>query len=192
VRNTYSPEQLDEFYSKQFGISRTEMNTSFLGGLEIQRTLEAGCNVGNQLRSLQSINIENLYGIELQQYAVEMSKEVSKGINIIQGSLFDIPFKDEYFDLVFTSGVLIHISPNDINKAIDEIYRTSKRYIWGFEYFNEQYEEVQYRGNTDKLWKTDFMKLFTDRYPSLRVVKVAQYKYLENQNVDQMYLLEKV
>lgn len=190
-RNTYSYEELDQFYTAQFGVSRREMNHEFLSGLEISSTLEAGCNVGNQLRCLQSMGFENLYGIELQEYAVEKSKQLSNGINIIQGSLFDIPFKDNYFDIVFTSGVLIHISPKDIHKAIDEMYRTSKRYIWGFEYYAEGYQEVQYRGNEDKLWKTNFMQLFLERYPDLHVVKEKKYKYVQNENVDQMYLLEK-
>lgn len=190
-RNTYSFEELDNFYRDQFGITRTEMNKEFLNGLGVNSILEAGCNVGNQLRCLQGLGFESLYGIELQNYAVEKSKELSKGINIVQGSLFDIPFKDNFFDMVFTSGVLIHISPEDINKAIDEIYRTSKKYIWGFEYFAEGYHEVNYRGNADKLWKTNFMQLFLSRYPDLKVVKERQYKYLQNENTDQMYLLEK-
>ncbi|MEX1028734.1 MAG: pseudaminic acid biosynthesis-associated methylase [Paenibacillaceae bacterium] len=191
-RNTYTPEQLNEFYMNQFGVSRAEMNNTFLGSLSIDQILEAGCNVGNQLRSLQTMDFGRLYGIELQDYAVEKSKQVTEGINVIQGSIFDIPFKDNYFDLVFTSGVLIHIAPDDITKAIDEIYRTSKRYIWGFEYYSNEYEVVDYRGNADRLWKTNFMKLFLDRYPSLKVVKEAKYKYLSNNNEDQMYLLEKV
>ena len=43
-----------------------------------------------------------------KQYAVEKGKENTKGINIIQGSAFDLPYKDNYFDLVCTNGVLIH------------------------------------------------------------------------------------
>ncbi|WP_281883041.1 pseudaminic acid biosynthesis-associated methylase [Paenibacillus sp. YYML68] len=191
-RNTYSYEELDGFYKAQFGVTRTEMNQEFLGGLSLATTLEAGCNVGNQLRCLQAMGFNGLYGIELQQYAVEKSKQLSRGINIIQGSLFDIPFKDSYFDMVFTSGVLIHISPDDIYKAIDEMYRVSNRYIWGFEYYAEAgYQEVQYRGNEDKLWKTNFMQLFLDRYPNLQVVKEKIYKYVQSDLVDQMYLLEK-
>jgi len=55
--------------------------------------------------------INNLYGIELQQYAIEKAKALTKRINIIHGVADDIPFKDGYFDMVFTSGVLIHIHP---------------------------------------------------------------------------------
>jgi hypothetical protein len=86
---------------------------------------------------------------------------------------------------------LIHISPNNINNALDEINRVSNRYIWGFEYYNEYYEEISYHENPDKMWKADFKQLYLDRFPSLKVVKEKCYKYTNSNNVDQMYLLEK-
>jgi len=45
---------------------------------------------------------------------VERSKQNLKNIDILQGSAFDVPFKDGFFDLVFTSGVLIHLASGDI------------------------------------------------------------------------------
>jgi pseudaminic acid biosynthesis-associated methylase len=191
-RNKMDVAEMDEWYSNVYGVSRTEMNERFLSGMGVKRILEVGCNVGNQLRCLQSMDYPNIYGIELQSYAVERAKELTKGMNIIQGSAFDIPFKDGYFDLVFTSGVLIHISPKDIEMAMDEMYRVSSRYIWGFEYYSENYQEIDYRGNKEKMWKTNFKQHFLDRFPNLKLVKEEKYKYLENENVDQMYLLEKV
>ncbi|SFL89227.1 pseudaminic acid biosynthesis-associated methylase [Paenibacillus sp. 1_12] len=191
-RNIYSTNDLDKDYKETYGYSRTEMNKNFLLNLPIYNVLEVGCNVGNILRSVQSIDLENLYGIELQPYAVEKSKELCRNINIIQGSGFDIPFKDYYFDLVYTSGVLIHIAPEDLNKIFDEMYRVSKRYIWGFEYYSESYSEIQYRGESGKMWKADFAKLFLERYPSLKLVRETKYPYLVEGNIDQMYLLEKV
>ena len=138
---------------------------------------------------------KKLYGIELNRYAVEKSKERTKGkgIDIIQGSAFDIPFKDAYFDLVFTSGVLIHISPQDINDVLDEIYRCSKKYIWGSEYFTENYIEINYRRHNELLWKTNFAKLYLDRFPDLKRVKEKRYPYLEDKKlVNQAFLLKKI
>ncbi len=191
-RNLYNtPQLLDEFYGKLFGVARSAMNQEFLGDLQINNILEAGCNTGNQLNLLQHQGFKNLYGIDIQPYAVAKAKEFTKGINIIEGSLFDIPFKDNYFDLVFTAGVLIHISPDDIVKAMREIYRTSKKYIWGYEYFKEEYEPIEYRGNTDRLWKGNFRKMYQELFPDLVLVKEKFYPYLEGGNVDTMYLLEK-
>jgi pseudaminic acid biosynthesis-associated methylase len=191
-RNTHSMTELDSIYKEQYGYTRSEMNKAFIKELGVERTLEVGCNVGNILLNLQSIGLESLYGIELQHYAVERSKIRCQGINIIQGSAFDIPFKNSYFDLVFTSGVLIHLSPEDIKVAMDEMHRVSNKYIWGFEYYADQYTEIEYQGNENRMWKTNFAQLFLDRYDNLRLVKDKKYPYLKNGNIDHMYLLEKI
>ncbi|GAE87794.1 hypothetical protein [Acetivibrio straminisolvens] len=93
--------------------------------------------------------------------------------------------------MVFTSGVLIHISPDNINRVLDEIYRCTKEYIWGLEYYADEYTEINYRGNDNLLWKTNFSKLYLDRFPELELVKEEKFKYLNNDNVDVMFLLRK-
>lgn len=191
-RNLYStPELLDNFYKGFLGVTRSGMNKEFLDSIEINNMLEVGCNIGNQLNMLQSQGYKNLYGIDIQSNAVEKAKQLTKGINIVEGSIFDIPFKDNYFDVVYTAGVLIHISPNDIEKAMREIYRTSKKYIWGYEYFSEDYKAIDYRGNNDRLWKGNFSKMFMELYPDLALIKEKKYPYVEGDNEDVMYLLKK-
>lgn len=191
-RNVFCPDELDVLYKKHYGMSRSELNKAFVGAFERSiKILEVGCNICNQLLSLQAMGFEHLFGIEISSYAVEKAKTNTQNINILQGSAFDIPFKDDYFDMVFTSGVLIHISPSDIHKALDEIYRCSKKYIWGFEYYADEYTEVTYRGNKDLLWKTDFAKLYLDSFDDLELVKEKKIKYLENENVDTMFLIKK-
>lgn len=191
-RNPLSINDVERLYLKEYGITRAELNRTFLG--EIDRSLkilEVGSNVGMQLACLQEMGFKSLYGIELQDYAVEQSKQTTKNINIIQGSAFDIPFKDDYFDLVFTSGVLIHISPSDIGKALGEIHRCARGYIWGFEYFAKEYTEIPYRGQKNLLWKTNFTKLYLDQFKDLELVKERHVKYLKSDNVDIMFLLRK-
>lgn len=191
-RNALTLEEMERLYQKNYGVTRTEMNLEFIGDLRRSiRILEVGSNIGNQLLCLQNMGFQTLYGIELQEYAVEISKSRTKHINIIQGSAFDIPFKDNFFDLVFTSGLLIHIAPSDIEQVLREIHRCTKKYIWGSEYFADSYTQVEYRGHTELLWKTNFVKLYLDTFPDLRIVKEKRYKYLDNDNVDSMFLLEK-
>ena len=191
-RNALTLEEMERLYQKNYGVTRTEMNLEFIGDLRRSiRILEVGSNIGNQLLYLQNMGFQTLYGIELQEYAVEISKSRTKHINIIQGSAFDIPFKDNFFDLVFTSGLLIHIAPSDIEQVLREIHRCTKKYIWGFEYFADSYTQVEYRGHTELLWKTNFVKLYLDTFPDLRIVKEKRFKYLDNDNLDSMFLLEK-
>ena len=191
-RNTFDPKGLDKLYNLNFGISRSKLNKNFLGNLKINNILEVGCNIGNQLGLLQSQGFKNLYGIEIYPEAVELAKTHTKGINIIQGSAFDIPFKDNYFDLVFTAGVLIHINPKDLKKAMDGIYRTSNKYIWGYEYYHPQHVAIDYQGNKNRLWKGDFCQMYLDIFPDLKIVKITKLKYLNSDNYDEMFLLKKI
>ncbi len=191
-RNALSLEEMDALYERNYGQTRTELNERFLEGVDRSiRILEVGSNVGNQFLCLQKMGFGNLYGIELQSYAVELSKARTRHINIIEGSAFDIPYKDGYFDLVFTSGVLIHISPSDIALAMREIYRCTREYIWGFEYYADKYTEITYRGHRNLLWKADFARLYLDQFGDLELVKEERLQYLDNDNIDTMFLLRK-
>jgi len=191
-RNAMSLQRMDVMYKELYGVTRKEMNCMFLDNFDKQiRILEVGSNIGLQLRLLQQTGFKNLHGIELQPYAVELSRHSTKNINLIQGSAFDIPFKDGFFDFVFTSTLLIHISPNDIGLVLSEIYRCTKKYIWCFEYYADTYTEVEYRGHKDLLWKTDFAKLFLNQFHDLRLVQEKHFKYLGNDNVDTMFMLKK-
>jgi pseudaminic acid biosynthesis-associated methylase len=191
-RNSLSLQEMEELYKRRYGIARTGMNSRFIDNFARNiRILEVGSNIGNQLLCLQKAGFKNLYGIELQSYAVELSKSRTKGINIIQGSAFDIPFKDEFFDLVFTSGTLIHIAPKDINMVLNEICRCTRHYLWCFEYYSDEYTRIEYRSHADLLWKTDFSKLFLEHSSKLRLIKEQHFKYPDNYNIDTMFLLEK-
>jgi hypothetical protein len=44
-RNTFTPDEVDDLYLEDFGVSRTQLNREFLDNLELNRILEVGCNV---------------------------------------------------------------------------------------------------------------------------------------------------
>lgn len=191
-RHVFTLEQMNKRYKHRYGVTGTELSEEFLGSFDRSiKILEVGSNVGNKLLLLQKMGFKNLYGIEINSYAVQRSKAGTDGINIICGSAFDIPFKDGFFDLVFTFGVLIHIAPSDIQKALSEIYRCTNDYIWGFEYYSDAYTEVTYREHEELLWKTDFAKLYLDSFDDLELIKEKRVKYLKDENIDTMFLVRK-
>lgn len=149
-RNTLEMAELDALWSRNYGVSRSAINQMFLEGIPRSATfLEVGCNVGNQLVLLQAQGYTQLTGIELQSYALARARSRLKGIALEQGSALALPFEDQAFDVVFTSGVLIHIAPDDLPQAMREIHRCARHYIWGAEYFSPELTAVNYRGNDD-------------------------------------------
>ena len=192
-RNSLSPTQVDDLWRKNYGLSRTEVNQRFLAGIpKDARILEVGCNLANQLLLLQELGYTSLYGIEVQAYALEQAKARSQGLNLVQASAFDIPYDDGYFDLVFTSGVLIHNAPDDLPVALSEIHRCSREFIFGTAYFSSSVKEVKYRDQQGLLWKMDYAKEYLSRFDDLQLVNEGHLAYRENANLDTVFLLRKI
>jgi pseudaminic acid biosynthesis-associated methylase len=183
---------LDELYLRNYGVTRVEINDRFLKDVPRDaRILEVGCNIGTQLLCLQQMGFSNLHGIEIQSYALDRAKERLPGAVLTQASALEIPYPDQSFDLVFTSGVLIHVAPTDLPIALAEIHRCARTWIWGFEYYAPQTTEVVYRGHDSLLWKTDFAQAYQQQFDDLELVREERFRYLDNENVDTAFLLRR-
>ena len=138
--------------------------------------LEVGCSIGRNLVALRNV-IPEIYGIDPNTQAVELASEMlaGSGVKVQEGNAFDLPFEDHSIDLVFTSGVLIHVAPRDLARATDEIMRVSRHYIACIEYFSHHPEQVPYHGMDGFLFKRDFGRFYLERYPNL---KVRDYGFL--------------
>jgi len=189
-RNSLTPDALDALYRRNYGIGRKELNQRFLADMPRDaRILEVGCNEGNQLCALREMGFQNLYGVEIQDYALRKARARVENAQLALATAFEIPYPDSFFDLVFTSGVLIHIAPADLPKALREIHRCAGGFIWGLEYYSPQPMEVPYRGHEKLLWKMDYAGLYLNLFDDLAAVRVEQLPYLEGMNVDSMFLL---
>jgi ubiquinone/menaquinone biosynthesis C-methylase UbiE len=68
----------------------------------------------------------NAKGIDNEPIAVKLAQE--KGVDVILGSAYDIPYKDEEFDAVFMGDVLEHLEfPR---QALQETRRVLKKYLY--------------------------------------------------------------
>jgi len=161
-----------------------------LGGLDIRRLLEVGCNRGHNLSALTDVLGPEcrVVGVEPNSHAVELARAATPELVIIEGSVFEMPFGNRDFDLVMTAGVLIHIALADLAAALTELYRVSGRYILSIEYFAEREQNVLYRGCDNLLWKRNFLKHWQEQYPDLVLVRSG---YEESWDRTHWWLLEK-
>ncbi len=129
--------------------------------------LEFGANIGVNLDSIKEINNEvNCTGIEINQKAFS---ELENKHNAFNCSALDFE-KNVKFDFVFTFVFLIHINPNELNNIYKKIFDYSKKYILIAEYFNPQPVVIDYRNQSEALFKRDFAGDLLDLYPSLKLI----------------------
>jgi SAM-dependent methyltransferase len=117
-RNTITPEQLNALWMKNYGVSRSAVNRDFLGALPKDiHILEVGCNIGNQLLLLQELGFSNLFGLEIQDYALELARRQARGIQFSQGSAFNLPFEETLIWSSPLASLIPHCSSRSADRA---------------------------------------------------------------------------
>ncbi len=130
-----------------------------------------GCNLGANLRWIaQRVPPSEVYGIDVNQKALDQLRAVVS-VNAVHATARELPFRDGWFDLVFTMGVLIHQPPETLPLVMSEIVRTSRRWVLCGEYFSAEPTEVAYRGQTGALFKRDYGELYQRLFPALTLRK---------------------
>lgn len=131
--------------------------------------LEVGANVGANLAAIESLGDFTLFATEPNKQAFQQL--ISKGICATDNVADNLEsYTDGMVDLVFTSGVLIHIPPEKLKASLSEIHRVAKRYIIAAEYFAPSEEMIPYRGHDNALWRRDYGSLYLDQFPDLRCI----------------------
>ncbi len=135
--------------------------------------LEFGCNIGNNLHALSTLFPDaELSGVEINSSAVKQVRETLPKATIYEESILNFAYNDKavQYDLTFSSGVLIHIAPENLSQVYESLYNYSSRLILINEYYNPTPIEVPYRGHKGKLFKRDFCGELLDRFSNLRIL----------------------
>ena len=85
------------------------------------KILDVGCALGGLLAFLKEKGHKELYGIDV----IEEYVRLSNNKNIKVGNVYDIPFEDNYFDLIVLDHVLEHLV--DLKTVIKELKRVLSR-----------------------------------------------------------------
>ena len=191
IERNKSLEEVNHIYKESTGITVEQIYAKFFSVIDKKSTiLELGCNIGLNLNILQKLGFTELYGVEINKKAYEIARKNNPKINFINSSIEDYQ-SQEKFDLVFTSGVLIHIHPSILPVIINKIINLTRKYIFGFEYYADTLTEVKYRDHLNLLWKQNFPKLFTNSSQLIKSVKEEKFFYKNSDLCGITYLLQK-
>jgi pseudaminic acid biosynthesis-associated methylase len=159
-----------------------------------ESVFEAGCGCGDNLRAIDMVYERaratiKLTGCDPNEAARLAAADAG---TILPGDLRQLPMDDASADLVFTSGVLIHIPPSDFPRAMAEIHRVSKRWILSIEYFNPTVQEVEYHGEKGLMWRRDYGEEWLAKFPDLKMIGYG-FGWKRHSGLDNVtwFLLEK-
>jgi pseudaminic acid biosynthesis-associated methylase len=157
-------------FDVQGGISAWKIMLSKTNLNGINSILEFGCNIGRNLEVLEQLIPNSKKSI------VEISPEafdiVTNRFDLFEAqntSILESNLDSNSQNLVFTSGVLIHVEPNDLLKTMAKMFDVSNRYILICEMFSRTPKTVHYRESNDLLFTRDFGRFFLQNF-NCRVV----------------------
>lgn len=174
LENLWSGEFGDQYVSRNSAAAegRAPFWREILREFPVSSALEVGCNLGGNLRwVMESVPHRSVYGVDINEQALCELRGTLPEVNALWAPARELPFRDRWFDLVFTMGVLIHQPPQALPLVMAEIVRCSRKYVLCGEYYAEDLTEVPYRGHAGALWKQDFGALYQQLFPELKLRK---------------------
>ena len=115
---------------------RTDWLANTINEFEPVSVLELGCGSGRNLVYIKQKNPEcALYGVEINPEAITAAKsQLGSEFKILSNSIYDLDnIESKSIDVVFTSGVLMHIASDKISYIKANLNRIAKKAIIHYE-----------------------------------------------------------
>ena len=174
-KKTYSENYIKKNIDFDFNLGIEGWKKMLNKAQKIESLLECGSNIGRNIDFLENLLPNSSKSIiELSDEAYNKVTDKFNLKNSFNGTILDSNFKLNSFDLVFSSAVLIHIHPDDVLNNMKKMYDYSKKYILIAEYFNRTPVMIDYQGEKNKLFKSDFGKTFINNFD----VELIDYGFL--------------
>ena len=165
MTDTYDTPQL-KVWKSQFGRDWADRNKSLnalarsvafqriLDSLKepARNILEVGCGPGANLMALRQVGYmpKELAGMDPMNFGTLEFADFKVG------DCFNVPYPDASFDMVFTSGVLMHVEAKDLSRASTELSRVARKYVMLIEYYSFEEEMISWRGHDNLLFKRNY------------------------------------
>jgi len=136
--------------------------------MNVENLLDAGCGFGRVIPFLlEAESVKSAVGVDISDSMLECAKEYltpKEGsklsqfrdkIELKQADVRQLPFESETFDCVLSCELLMHLDKEDMEKALREMIRVSRKYIMLVERWAFPGEH-----NEPHIWSHNFSELF--------------------------------
>ncbi|MCG2692428.1 class I SAM-dependent methyltransferase [Microgenomates group bacterium] len=126
--------------------------------LQPHSILEVGCGFGRNLKFLTDNGIiaNRLTGVDISSVLLAQAR-LSKSVRLIRANVLSLPFSSHSFDLVFTHGLLMHLNPRQLPRALTELTRVSKKHLILIEEIRSRPRQLNYF-----TWAHDYEKMIAN------------------------------
>lgn len=119
--------------------TRLDRNNIVIPNIENLKVLDQGCGGGRYTTAWKLLGVKEAVGIDFSEIGLNDAKNRVKfaglDVTFVHGSVLDMPFENEVFDIVYSNGVLHHTE--DWKKGIEEQLRVLKKGGLGWQYLIE-------------------------------------------------------
>jgi len=174
--------RFERLWSSDFGDAYLERNRAAGAGRERffahvisrcqpRRVLEVGCGHAVNLPYFTgAVPARNVWGVDINEASLAAARRDIPDVNVGWSPARSLPFRDGWFDLVYTVAVLMHQPDTTLPIVMQEIVRCSRRWIMCAEYYADERSEVEWRA-PGALIKRNFTELYLAHFPELRLVE---------------------
>lgn len=139
---TFTGENIEYFIKIRIALMKNKISKK-IGIKELYnknlRILDYGCGLGiTEMYLRKSFPNAEIYGVDVSPKSiVRAEKNVEKlGLKKVSFQLLDsekLPFKDEYFDIIYSNGTFHHIDHDKHKGIFRELFRVCRKYLFVFE-----------------------------------------------------------
>ena len=119
------------------------------------KVLEIGCGNGDRIKYLKNLKLKNLNisGVDPASDFVFSKK----------GATYNLPFKNNTFDLVYYAFCLYMVKPEDLINSLYECNRVTKKKSWIiiYDFYSKNFVKKKYKHFNTQITKMDYTKMFS-------------------------------
>lgn len=166
-----------EYFYEKMKLKRNFFNLVIKYSSNNKPIIECGSGTGKFSVYLASSGLD-VYAMDLESEMVKQTKQLSKSIaptspvKVFKGDISSIPFKDNFFSVSHSSGVLEHFSDRKIVQLINEQIRVADTVIFSVP---SQYFEKKMLGDERFLSRNKWRKIISKS--KAKIIKETGYHY---------------
>jgi len=157
---------VEAYWNNENHVRRANWLGNHIRVYDIESLFEVGIMGGRNLDVIKNkMSLESFGGIDVSQDSVDWARENMPDGDFARESVYDMDITKKY-DMVFTMGVLIHIPPDGILRALKKCLDKANKYVMHIEAYSDDFilkgsEELNPKRVADKFqWRPNLIDYY--------------------------------